>query len=90
MKRKKWYPDEIDLFFFVLFFWKIYIGIDIVTEYYRMPPLYELDDYDRCMMGQAHPEKEGIYCYTKALIQPNSSVEIWNIINVSQVIILRL
>lgn len=56
---------------------------DIVTEYYRMPPLYELDDYDKCMFGREHPEKEGVYCITKTLIQPNSSSDIWKVVHVS-------
>lgn len=57
-----------------------------VTEYYRMPPLYQLEDYDRCMFGQAHPEKQGIYCFTKTLIQPNKSLDVWNIIDVSNIV----
>lgn len=60
-----------------------------MTEYYRMPPIYELEDYDKCMFGQLHPEKEGVYCFTKSLIQPNSTVDIWRIVNVSHVVIVR-
>lgn len=55
-----------------------------MTEYYRMPPIYEMDDYDKCMFGQLHPEKEGVFCFTKTLIQPNNSAEIWKIVDVSQ------
>lgn len=70
------FPQNLELNFILRF-------IKIVTEYFRMPPLYLLDDYDRCL--QESPDIKGTYCYVRALIKPNSSSEIWNITNVSLV-----
>lgn len=52
-----------------------------VTEYFRMPPIFKLDDYDRCFLT-APPHKEVRYCFTRSLIKPNTSSPIWNIIEV--------
>lgn len=75
-KKKRKYA--VKLIIIIIYFIK-----KSVTEYYRMPPIYQLDDYDKCMSGQLHPEKEGVYCYTRTLIQPNKSAEIWKIVDVS-------
>lgn len=43
-----------------------------------MPPLYDLDDYDRCLQelnGQA-----STYCFVRAEVQPDESVAAWRAI----------
>lgn len=52
-----------------------------MTEYFKMPQLYLLEDYDRCLLE--YPDVKSTYCYVRALIKPNSSSEIWNITHVS-------
>lgn len=45
-----------------------------------MPPLYLLDDYDRCM--EEYPNIQSTYCYARSLIKPNESSELWGYIKV--------
>lgn len=45
-----------------------------------MPPLYLLDDYDRCM--EEYPNIKSTYCYARSLIKPNESSELWGYIKV--------
>ncbi|KAJ6641727.1 Nose resistant to fluoxetine protein 6 [Pseudolycoriella hygida] len=46
-----------------------------MTEYYKMPPLYEMDDYDRCM--EEFPNLSNVYCYTRTQIKPNATSALW-------------
>lgn len=52
-----------------------------MTEYYKMPPLYEMDDYDRCM--EEFPNIKSTYCYTRTQIKPNESSELWLYVQVN-------
>lgn len=45
-----------------------------VTEYYSLPQLYRYDDYDRCL------EENSLYCLVDAVIKPNRSIDLWNVI----------
>lgn len=50
-----------------------------VTEYYRMPPKYHVDEYDRCLDST---EQFALFCGVRTVIKPNPSNEIWEIIQV--------
>lgn len=48
-----------------------------MSEYYRMPKLYGMDDFDQCM------EREGnlsVYCIARITIKPDESLDLWNYI----------
>lgn len=46
-----------------------------------MPPLYEMDDYDRCM--DEFPNVTNTYCYTRTQIKPNATSDLWLYIQVN-------
>lgn len=51
-----------------------------VTQYYEMPPLYDFDDYDRCLYEFAGSETTtgpASYCFVRADIQPDSQAAAW-------------
>ncbi|XP_063697875.1 nose resistant to fluoxetine protein 6-like [Culicoides brevitarsis] len=48
-----------------------------MTEYYRMPPKYETEDYDRCLYSTSH---YSLYCGVKTIIKPDWNNEYWNLI----------
>lgn len=50
------------------------------TEYYSIPNLYELDEYDRCL--KEDPTLNPVYCYVDSTIKPSSDNHIWQLINV--------
>ncbi|XP_073820286.1 uncharacterized protein [Musca autumnalis] len=53
-----------------------------MTQYYKMPPLNDLDDYDRCLQEF---NDESLYCFVRADIIAQPNVEAWQVIrNVSQ------
>ncbi|KAG4081172.1 hypothetical protein HA402_014620 [Bradysia odoriphaga] len=52
-----------------------------MTEYYKMPPIYELEDYDRCM--EEFPNNKNIYCYARTQIKPNEKSELWLYIQIT-------
>lgn len=54
-----------------------------VSEYYKMPDMYSLEPYDRCMNENA--ETESVFCLVHAMIEANTSNPTWNIIHVSWV-----
>ena len=77
-----WEKLNITIFFsvacvtvFVFFYFTI-----IVTSYYEMPPLYKMDDYDRCM--EEFSNKPATYCYVTSVIKPNDSSTLWHTIKV--------
>jgi len=43
-----------------------------------MPPLYDLDDYDRCL--QEFDGQGSTYCFVRAEVQPDESVASWRAI----------
>lgn len=45
-----------------------------------MPPLYGLEDYDRCL--QANPDVVATYCLVKTIIMPDDTSKIWGYIMV--------
>ncbi|XP_026851175.1 nose resistant to fluoxetine protein 6 isoform X3 [Drosophila persimilis] len=49
-----------------------------VTQFYEMPQLYDLDDYDRCM--QELDGETSSYCFVRAQVQPDESVAAWRAI----------
>lgn len=53
-----------------------------VTEYNKMPPLYELEDFDRCMQEKVPKVQKNIYCYTRTQIKPNDTSDLWQYIQV--------
>ncbi|XP_037044343.1 nose resistant to fluoxetine protein 6-like [Bradysia coprophila] len=55
--------------------WPALNGDVNMTEYYKMPPIFELEDYDLCM--EEFPNHKNIYCYTRTQIKPNEKSELW-------------
>lgn len=54
-----------------------------VTQYYEMPPLYDFDDYDRCLYEFAGNEAAtgpASYCFVRADIEPDSQAAAWRAI----------
>ncbi|XP_017054397.1 nose resistant to fluoxetine protein 6 [Drosophila ficusphila] len=49
-----------------------------MTQFYEMPPLYDLDDYDRCL--QEFDGQSSTYCFVRAEVQPDESVAAWRAI----------
>lgn len=49
-----------------------------VTEYNKLPVMYKLDDYDKCLT--AVPKKVSVYCLVKTEINPSSNPERWKLI----------
>lgn len=49
----------------------------LVNEYYKMPKLYLMDDYDLCM----DKDNLTIYCITTVIIKPNATLELWDYID---------
>uniref|UniRef100_A0A1A9ZC97 Acyltransferase 3 domain-containing protein n=1 Tax=Glossina pallidipes TaxID=7398 RepID=A0A1A9ZC97_GLOPL len=45
-----------------------------MTSYYEMPPLYQFDDYDKCIDSRTSFS----YCVVYAEIEPNVSSSLWN------------
>lgn len=48
-----------------------------VTEYYRMPPKYDNEDYDRCLYSTS---QLSVYCGVKTVIKPDWDNEFWKLI----------
>ncbi|XP_053674392.1 nose resistant to fluoxetine protein 6-like [Anopheles nili] len=48
-----------------------------LTAYYQMPPLYQYDDYDRCL--EEFPVR-ATYCLVDGWIAPNTSNPLWSVI----------
>lgn len=51
-----------------------------MTEYYKMPPMNLLEDYDKCL-GE-YPQYEAVYCIVNAEIKQNASNPLSAIIQV--------
>lgn len=49
-----------------------------VTEYYKMPKLYIMDDYDLCM---DQPDNVTVYCIATVIIKPNQTLPLWEYID---------
>ncbi|XP_030374263.1 nose resistant to fluoxetine protein 6 [Scaptodrosophila lebanonensis] len=49
-----------------------------MTQYYEMPDLYDLDDYDRCLQEFSHSQPT--YCFVRAEVQPNEKAPAWRAI----------
>lgn len=48
-----------------------------VSSFYRMPPIYQFDDYDKCL--SVNPST---YCIVYAEIEPNHFSQLWNQIDI--------
>lgn len=60
---------------------------DVATELVRnVPPLYKLDDYEKCNEMAVADSKSAIYCIVKSVIKPNPNAESWHLIKVFPVI----
>lgn len=56
---------------------------NVMSEVSRnVPPLYKLDDYDKCNEMAATDSKPAIYCTVKSVIKPNLNSESWHLIKV--------
>lgn len=55
-----------------------------VTEYYKMPKIYHLDDYDKCLSEESHQKSssKSVYCFVDVVIKPNKSSTLWSTIEV--------
>ncbi|KFB44408.1 AGAP005146-PA-like protein [Anopheles sinensis] len=49
-----------------------------MSLYKLMPPVFHFDDYDECLRDDS--SAAGVYCMVKAVIQPNESSRVWNVI----------
>lgn len=49
-----------------------------MSSYYEMPPLYQFDDYDKCIDSRTSFS----YCVVYAEIEPNASSPLWNQIDI--------
>lgn len=45
-----------------------------MTEYYKMPKLYLMDDFDLCM---DQPENLTVYCIVTVIVKPNQTLPLW-------------
>ncbi|XP_053969261.1 nose resistant to fluoxetine protein 6 [Anastrepha ludens] len=48
-----------------------------MTRYFKMPNLYDFDDYDRCLQEFKHRET---YCFVRAEVLPQENLEVWQTI----------
>ncbi|XP_073819270.1 nose resistant to fluoxetine protein 6 [Musca autumnalis] len=54
-----------------------------MTQYYKMPPLYDFDNYDRCL--QEFTDDQSMYCFVRADVLPEPQAEAWQAIeNISK------
>uniref|UniRef100_A0A182P598 Acyltransferase 3 domain-containing protein n=1 Tax=Anopheles epiroticus TaxID=199890 RepID=A0A182P598_9DIPT len=49
-----------------------------MTQYRLMPRVFHFDDYDECLRDD--PSVPDVYCMVKAVVQPNASSVVWNVI----------
>ncbi|XP_058123123.1 nose resistant to fluoxetine protein 6-like [Anopheles ziemanni] len=49
-----------------------------MSQYNLMPRVFHFDDYDECLRDD--PSVPGVYCMVKAIVQPNESSRVWNVI----------
>uniref|UniRef100_A0A1I8MIA6 Acyltransferase 3 domain-containing protein n=1 Tax=Musca domestica TaxID=7370 RepID=A0A1I8MIA6_MUSDO len=49
-----------------------------MTQYYKMPPLYDFDNYDRCL--QEFNDDQSMYCFVRADVLPEPKAEAWQVI----------
>lgn len=49
-----------------------------MTEYYKMPKLYLMDDFDLCM---DQPDNVTVYCIATVIIKPNITLALWEYID---------
>lgn len=47
-----------------------------------MPPIFLMDDYDRCLV-EGSAKVKAVYCYTRTQIKPNDTSPLWKIIEVN-------
>lgn len=56
----------------------IVVKIFAVTEYYKMPRLHLMDDFDLCM---DQPHNLTVYCIATVILKPNTSLPLWEYID---------
>ncbi|KFB44409.1 AGAP005145-PA-like protein [Anopheles sinensis] len=49
-----------------------------LSEYWRMPRVFQYDDYDICLND--NPSVPSVYCVVKAVIRPDNTSDVWRII----------
>uniref|UniRef100_A0A182IKA0 Acyltransferase 3 domain-containing protein n=1 Tax=Anopheles atroparvus TaxID=41427 RepID=A0A182IKA0_ANOAO len=49
-----------------------------MSQYRLMPRVFQFDDYDACLRDD--PTVPGVYCMVKAVVQPDESSSVWNVI----------
>uniref|UniRef100_A0A182IXD2 Acyltransferase 3 domain-containing protein n=1 Tax=Anopheles atroparvus TaxID=41427 RepID=A0A182IXD2_ANOAO len=49
-----------------------------MSQYRLMPRVFQFDDYDECLRDD--PTVPGVYCMVKAVVQPDESSSVWNVI----------
>lgn len=56
-------------------------GFVNLDEYYRMPKIYDYDDYDRCVAQAPHlPAEDVVYCVARTIIKPDQESSLWRLI----------
>uniref|UniRef100_A0A1S4GUU3 Acyl_transf_3 domain-containing protein n=1 Tax=Anopheles gambiae TaxID=7165 RepID=A0A1S4GUU3_ANOGA len=52
-----------------------------LDEYYRMPKIYEYDDYDRCVaQAPLALADDAVYCVARTVIKPDQESSLWRLI----------
>ncbi|XP_035910418.1 nose resistant to fluoxetine protein 6-like [Anopheles stephensi] len=52
-----------------------------LDEYYRMPKIYDYDDYDRCVAEAPQaPAEDVVYCVARTIIKPDQESSLWRLI----------
>uniref|UniRef100_A0A182JDV2 Acyltransferase 3 domain-containing protein n=1 Tax=Anopheles atroparvus TaxID=41427 RepID=A0A182JDV2_ANOAO len=49
-----------------------------LSEYWRMPRVFQYDDYDICLND--NPSVPSVYCVVKAVVRPDNASDVWRII----------
>ncbi|XP_021697289.1 nose resistant to fluoxetine protein 6 [Aedes aegypti] len=71
--------DNTVLVLVVLQFWATVLGYEgdyNMTEYWKMPALYQYDSIESCL--RSHPD--GVFCVVKSVVKPDDRSEIWRTI----------
>ncbi|XP_052895879.1 uncharacterized protein LOC128303065 [Anopheles moucheti] len=62
----------------------IVVGIDgefiEMSQYHRMPKLWQMDDYDDCLQSSGPDEPAGVYCTSTVVLKPDNRSELWKLI----------
>ncbi|XP_049293323.1 uncharacterized protein LOC125769002 isoform X1 [Anopheles funestus] len=53
-----------------------------MSQYHRMPKLWQMDDYDECLQSSGPNEPAGVYCTSAVVLKPDNRSELWRLIEV--------